>query len=52
MCIWREEVFGPVLPVVPFHSDEEAIQLANDTPYSLGALIYSRDINKARYIAS
>lgn len=52
MRVWREEVFGPVLPIVPFRSDEEAIQLANDTPYGLGALVYSKDMDKARYIAS
>jgi len=52
MRIWQEEVFGPALPVISFENDEEAIQLANDTPYGLGATIYSKDMEKARYIAS
>ncbi|MCE3237388.1 MAG: gabD [Gammaproteobacteria bacterium] len=52
MRVWQEEVFGPVLPIVSFKNDKEAIHLANDTSYGLGALICSKDINKARYIAS
>lgn len=52
MRIWQEEVFGPVLPIVAFENDEEAIQLANDTRYGLGAVIYSKDIIRARDIAS
>lgn len=35
--VWREEIFGPVLVAVPFDTDEEAIDLANDTPYGLAA---------------
>lgn len=52
MRVWQEEVFGPILPIISFQNDEEAIQLANDSSYGLGALIYSKDILKARYIAS
>ncbi len=52
MRIWQEEVFGPVLPIISFEDDEEAIQLANDTPYGLGAVVFSQNIDKARYIAS
>lgn len=52
MRVWQEEVFGPVLPIVSFENDEEAIQLANDTPYGLGAVVFSQNIDKARYIAS
>ncbi len=51
MRIWQEEVFGPVLPIVSFESDEEAIQLANDNPYGLGAVVCSKNIERARYIA-
>jgi len=51
MRIWHEEVFGPVLPVVSFRDDDEAVQLANDTPYGLGAAIYSQNIARARHIA-
>ncbi len=52
MRLWREEVFGPVLPVVAFETEEEAIQLANDTLYGLGAVVYSRDLERARRVAS
>ncbi len=41
MRIWNEEVFGPVLPVVSFKDEEEAIKLANDTIYGLGSYIYT-----------
>ncbi|CAI0398987.1 unnamed protein product [Linum tenue] len=43
MQIWREEVFGPVLCVKTFSSEEEAIDLANDTHYGLGAAVISND---------
>jgi succinate-semialdehyde dehydrogenase/glutarate-semialdehyde dehydrogenase len=38
--VWQEEVFGPVLPILPYHSMEEAVQLANETPMGLGASIF------------
>ena len=41
MRVWTEEVFGPVLPIVTFKTDTEAIQLANDTKYGLGSYIYT-----------
>lgn len=47
MRVWREEVFGPVLPVVTFKTEEEAIRLANDTIYGLGAYVFTQD--KDRY---
>lgn len=47
MRVWKEEVFGPVLPVVTFKTEEEAIKLANDTIYGLGAYVYTQD--KDRY---
>lgn len=43
MLVWKEEVFGPVLPVVPFKTEEEAIRLANDTIYGLGAFVFTTD---------
>ncbi|MEM7733167.1 MAG: aldehyde dehydrogenase family protein [Pseudomonadota bacterium] len=43
MVIAREEVFGPVLAVLPFESEEDAIEIANDTPYGLAAYIQSSD---------
>lgn len=52
MRVWREEVFGPVLPIVPFDTEEEAITLANDTPYGLGATIFSNDLNRAQRVAA
>ncbi len=52
MRIWQEEVFGPVLPVVSFDTDEKAVQMANDTKYGLGAYVYTRDKKKALKTAS
>lgn len=47
MRVWKEEVFGPVLPVVTFKTEKEAIKLANDTVYGLGSYVFTQD--KARY---
>ncbi|MDP5252566.1 MULTISPECIES: aldehyde dehydrogenase family protein [unclassified Vibrio] len=44
MTLFREEVFGPVIAVTPFEDEQHALQLANDTPFSLGASIWTRDI--------
>ncbi|MGI0060625.1 MAG: aldehyde dehydrogenase family protein, partial [Nitrosotalea sp.] len=52
MRVWQEEVFGPVLPIVSFKTEEEAIKLANDTSYGLGAYIYTKDKAKALDLAS
>lgn len=43
MKVWQEEVFGPVLPVVTFETEEEAIELANDTTYGLGSYVFTKD---------
>lgn len=51
MKIWKEEVFGPVLPVVSFSSENEAIKLANDTKYGLGGYVYTRDKKRALRVA-
>ena len=42
--IWREEVFGPVVAVMPFDTEEEAVLLANDSEYGLSGSIYTRDL--------
>ena len=47
MRIAAEEIFGPVVTVIPFDTEEEAIRLANATPYGLSGSIWSRDIKKA-----
>ena len=51
MRVWQEEVFGPVLPVVTFSSEEEAVELANDTPYGLGAYVFTEDKDKYLRVA-
>jgi aldehyde dehydrogenase (NAD+) len=43
MTIEREEIFGPVLSIIPFDSEEEAVQIANDTPYGLTNYVQSSD---------
>ncbi len=47
MRIFQEEIFGPVVSVTTFKTDEEALEIANDTLYGLGAAVWTRNINKA-----
>ncbi len=51
MRIAQEEIFGPVVCVIPFDTEKEAIQIANDTPYGLAGAIWSRDIYRALRVA-
>jgi len=51
MRICAEEIFGPVVSIIPFDSEEEAVRMANDTPYGLSGSIWSRDIGRALRVA-
>ena len=50
MTIAREEIFGPVLCILPYDSEEQAVQIANDTPYGLAAYVWSQDNLRARRV--
>lgn len=52
MIIAREEIFGPVLTIIPYETEEEAIAIANDTVYGLAGYVQSGDIEHARQVAS
>jgi len=52
MRIWREEVFGPVMVVVPFADDAQAVALANDCAFGLGSNVFSRNLERANAIAT
>ena len=51
MTILREEIFGPVLSIIPYGDDEEAIRIANETPYGLSGYVSSSNIERARSVA-
>jgi len=51
MTIAREEVFGPVLAIIPFKDEQDAIEIANDTPYGLAAYFHTTDTDKAKRVA-
>ena len=52
MTVAREEIFGPVLSVLEYNDQEEAIDIANDTDYGLGAGVFTKDLKKASWTAS
>jgi aldehyde dehydrogenase (NAD+) len=51
MCIAREEIFGPVLCMIPFRDEEHAVELANDSEYGLSGYVQSADLERARRVA-
>ncbi|HEY3144692.1 MAG TPA: aldehyde dehydrogenase family protein, partial [Dongiaceae bacterium] len=51
MTIAREEIFGPVLAIMPYDSEDQAVEIANDTPYGLSANVESKNLERARQVA-
>jgi acyl-CoA reductase-like NAD-dependent aldehyde dehydrogenase len=51
MTIAREEIFGPVLSILPYRDEDEAVEIANDTNYGLAGYVSSGDLEHARRIA-
>jgi aldehyde dehydrogenase (NAD+) len=51
MTIAREEIFGPVLCIIPYEDEDDAVRIANDTPYGLSGYVTSGDIERARRVA-
>jgi aminomuconate-semialdehyde/2-hydroxymuconate-6-semialdehyde dehydrogenase len=52
MAVCREEIFGPVVVVQPFDTDEEAVALANDSPYGLNAMVFTESLRRAHQVAA
>jgi aldehyde dehydrogenase (NAD+) len=51
MTVAREEIFGPVLCILPYEDEDDAIRIANDSPYGLSGFVTSSDIERARRVA-
>ncbi|MCR9219010.1 MAG: aldehyde dehydrogenase family protein [Alphaproteobacteria bacterium] len=51
MTIMREEIFGPVLSIMPFDSEEQAVEIANDTPYGLTSYLQTDDVERMRRVS-
>jgi aldehyde dehydrogenase (NAD+) len=52
MTIAREEIFGPVLSIIPYADEDEAVRIANDTPYGLSGYVSSSNLDRARKVAA
>lgn len=52
MTIAREEIFGPVLSIIPYDNEDDAIRIANDTPYGLSGYVSSSNLERARKVAA
>jgi len=52
MTIAREEIFGPVLVIIPYEDEDDAVRIANDTPYGLSGYVTSADLDRARSVAA
>jgi len=49
--LYREEIFGPVVPIIPFDDDDEAVAMANDTTYGLAATAWTTNLSRAHTLA-